>query len=523
MTKKYLIKDLTIDQKVGQLLMFGFEGTELNDHAIEMIQKYNIGNVILFTRNVQTAKQVQNLIQNLQKLANKSNGVPLFIGIDQEGGMVSRINQVATSFPGAMTIAANGSLEACYQIGYLTGQELKALGINMNFAPVLDVNSNPKNPIIGTRSFGDKPAQVSAYAIEYIKGLQTHVIATGKHFPGHGDTSQDSHLTLPRIDRSLEQLKQIDFVPFQRAIDAGLKAMMSTHINFPAMTENGLPATLSKRVLTGLLREEMGFKGLIISDGMEMKAIQDNYGTVEATLMAIEAGIDIACICHSLDLQREAVVRLRSAIKRGSLDESILNERVERILAAKSKLDFKIDEPFHPVQSLIGSDEAKQLSQQIANGAVTIVKGEAYQPKERALFIGPMPKTTSFAEDKTMAVDTFHRIEQETNLDTHQVSIQPTDTEIKNAYEVANTYEDIVIATYNGNVYNEQIKLINSLTKLNKHIYVVAMRNPYDLYYTDKIKNYVCFYEYTELSVNALIDYLNGKLVPRGKVPVKYE
>lgn len=523
MTNTYDIKDLTLEQKVGQLLMFGFDALTLNNHAIEMIQKYHIGNVILFTRNVKTPEQVFLLNQQLQKLALASNGVPLFIGIDQEGGMVSRIHQATTSFPGAMTTSANGSLDDCYHLGYLTGQELKAMGVNMNFAPILDVNSNPKNPIIGVRSFSDDKETVSAYAIASMKGLQEHVIATGKHFPGHGDTSQDSHLTLPRIDKTREALDEVEFVPFKNAIKAGIKAIMSTHIDFPAMTENGLPATLSKRVLTGLLREEFGFEGLIISDGMQMKAIQDNYGTVEATLMAIEVGIDIACICHSYDLQKEAAIRLRNAVKNNILDETILNDRVHRILKAKSELDINVNQTYDDVKALIHSSEAVLLSTKIAEGAVTLVKGENYQPKEKTLFIGPMPKATSIADEKADSIDTFKRIEHETLLDTYQVSISPTKEEIASTIALANQYETLVIATYNGNVYHEQITLIEALSQLNKQIFVLAMRNPYDLYYTNKIKNYICFYEYTKPSVDALIAYLKGELIPQGKVPVKYE
>jgi len=185
--QKFDVANLTLEEKIGQLLMFGFDGEDLNDHTIELIKKYKAGNVILFTRNIKSGEQLFKLNQNLQKLAYESIGIPLFVGIDQEGGMVTRIQQGATFFPGAMTLAANDSLEDCYEVANLMGKELKALGINMNFAPVLDVNNNPKNPVIGVRSFSDNPQTVSDYGTEFMKGLQNHVIATGKHFPGHGD------------------------------------------------------------------------------------------------------------------------------------------------------------------------------------------------------------------------------------------------------------------------------------------------------------------------------------------------
>ncbi|MBU1143018.1 MAG: beta-N-acetylhexosaminidase, partial [Firmicutes bacterium] len=282
---KYDLNKLTLEEKIGQLFMFGFDATDVNDHAIKLIKEYRIGNVILFARNIKTPEQVFKLNQNLQKLSLKELGIPLFISIDQEGGMVSRITSGATFFPGAMTIAATNDVHNAYLSGKYMGLELINLGINMNFAPVLDVNNNPKNPVIGVRSFSDQPKMVAEYGSAFIKGLQENVIATGKHFPGHGDTHIDSHLALPKVAYGMDRLNPVELVPFKHAIQNGIQAMMSSHIDFPALTENGLPTTLSKKCMTGFLREELGFEGLIVTDGMQMKAIQDNYTTVGASLM----------------------------------------------------------------------------------------------------------------------------------------------------------------------------------------------------------------------------------------------
>ena len=256
---KYNIDNLTLDEKIGQLLMFGFDALELNDHAIELIKEYHFGSIILFTRNVKTMKQLFDLNKNLQKLAMSSLKIPLFISIDQEGGMVTRLKSGGTYFPGAMTLSASNSSDNSYLCGKFMGKELVSLGFNMDLAPVLDVNNNPLNPVIGVRSFSDNPEVVSEYGIQFMKGLQENVIATAKHFPGHGDTNTDSHLSLPLISHGVERLDAVELYPFKKAIDNGIKAIMSSHINFPAYTEKGLPTTLSKKCLTGLLREKLGF------------------------------------------------------------------------------------------------------------------------------------------------------------------------------------------------------------------------------------------------------------------------
>lgn len=523
---KFNVANLSLEEKIGQLLMFGFDGEDINDHTIELIKKYKAGNIILFTRNIKSGKQLFKLNQNLQKLAYENIGIPLFIGIDQEGGMVTRIQEGATFFPGAMTIAANHDLKACYNIADLMGRELKALGINMNFAPVLDVNNNPKNPVIGVRSFSDDPKVVSAYGTEFIKGLQNHVIATGKHFPGHGDTVVDSHLGMPKVDYDMKRLESIEFVPFKKAIDEGLLAIMSSHIDFPALTQNGLPTTLSKDVMTGLLRDKFKFEGLIVTDGMQMKAIADHYGTVPASLMAVEAGVNIYCICHSRELQIESLKYIKKAVLNKEIKESLINERVQRILDFKKLFVHPADtvKDFESVKDIVDNKASKLESYQIVENAATLVKGKVLKLKKSALFIGIMPKATSIADERLGHYDIFTQIEDEIkSLDVIKLSIKPTKDEIDMVLKRANDYNQVIMTTYNSNVYHEQIDLINELTTLDQELHVISMRNPYDLYEAKNIKNYVCLYEYTPNSIEVLLKYLKGKLELKGKVPVKYE
>ncbi len=523
---KFDVKKLSLDEKIGQLLMFGFDGEDLNDGTIELIKKYKAGNVILFTRNIKDGEQLFKLNQNLQKLAYEHIGIPLFIGIDQEGGMVTRIQQGATFFPGAMTIAANGDLDACYKVADKMGRELKELGINMNFAPVLDVNNNPKNPVIGVRSFSDDPKVVSAYGTAFIKGLQNHVIATGKHFPGHGDTVVDSHLGMPKVDYGLNRLESVEFVPFKKAIDEGLIAVMSSHIDFPALTKNGLPTTLSKDVMTDLLRGKFGFEGLIVTDGMQMKAIADHYGTVPASLMAVEAGVNIYCICHSRALQIESLEYIKDAVLSKTISENLINERVQRILDFKKLFvhPVHLDKSYEDIKDIIENKESKALSYHIVENAATLVKGTPLKLRKKALFIGIMPKATSIADERLGHYDIFVGIEEDIKgLDVIKLSISPNQEEIKEVVEKAKTYDQVILTTYNSNVYQEQINLINQISEFHQDLHVISMRNPYDLYYAKNIKNYVCLYEYTPNSIKVLLKYLKGNLELKGKVPVKYE
>lgn len=254
------LNEMTLKEKLGQLLFIGFAGHEYNDHLRKIIEEYKVGNIILFTRNIDNLDQLSKLNRSLHEKIYQSTGVMPLISIDQEGGIVTRIQNTATFAPGAMTISATNSDNA-YKVGQVLGEELSYLGINMNLAPTLDVNNNPNNPVIGVRSFGDDPKRVSEFGLNIIKGIQSKgVIATAKHFPGHGDVEVDSHLGLPVVDHDKERLDQVELYPFKKVINE-VDAIMSAHIFFKAYEKESLPATLSRKVLTDLLRNKLGFNG----------------------------------------------------------------------------------------------------------------------------------------------------------------------------------------------------------------------------------------------------------------------
>lgn len=329
---------MDVKTAAGQHIMAGLPGTEIDPAFAALVRECKVGNVILFRRNVKNAAQLARLCASLRELIVSETGMEPFIAIDQEGGVVSRFSPDMATTPGAMALAAAGG-DAPYRAARLTAAQLRAAGVNFDLAPVLDVNSNPLNPVIGVRSFGDLPEKAAERAMGFMRGLlDGGVMACGKHFPGHGDTDTDSHIGLPRVDKSREQLEECELLPFRRAIEAGIPAIMSSHVLFPALEPEKLPATMSRRILTGLLREELGFGGVIISDCMEMDAVAKFYGTVNGAAAALKAGADIVCISHTAALARETAERLWQRYEAAEGDERRELERSgERIAEAKRR------------------------------------------------------------------------------------------------------------------------------------------------------------------------------------------
>lgn len=522
---KYNIKNMSIRDKIGQISMYGIEATEITEDTIDLIKKYRVGNIILFARNVKSPEQLFKLTQGLQKLAMEEFGIPMFISIDQEGGMVTRIFEGSTFFPGAMTISATNNVDNAYKMGKIMGKELSALGINMNLAPIMDVNNNPHNPVIGVRSFSDKPEVVAEYAWQYAKGLQEEgVFATGKHFPGHGDTNVDSHLGLPTITHGRDQLDKVEFVPFRYAIDKGVKAIMSSHINFTQLTKDGTPATLSKEVMTDLLRDEFGFEGLLVSDSMTMKGVIQKYKPEEATRLAINAGLDLTCLCHPESPRRETLDYLYESYLNGTLTEEVIDERLQRVLKAKEELHVDLNKTFDDIKHIVINDEHKKASYQVVEDALTLVKGENIKLSDNAIFVGYKPRALTIADD-TDGTSTLENTLNKNfkNLATKIIDVRPSEEDINKIVNEVKNYDQVILTTYAGNTNPQQIDLINKVHEIHNNVYVISMRDPYDMYYTKAIKNYICLYEYTPNSIEVLVNYLKGNIKPKGTIPIKYE
>ena len=342
---------MNLREKIGQLFMLGFPGTEPSKDLRDLFKTYHPGGVILFSRNLEDPEQAAHLTNALQKLAPK---LPLLVSIDQEGGRVARLPKGFTLFPGQGALGQAGAAELAYAFAEVTALELRAIGVNMDLTPVLDVNTNPGNPIIGDRAFGQDPVQVEALGLAVIAGLQDNgVLACGKHFPGHGDTAADSHKELPTVSLGIDRLREIELRPFAHCFANGLAAVMTAHVRYPALDPHA-PATLSPAILTDLLRTQLHFKGLALTDDLEMHAIIDHYGIEDAAVRALRAGADILLICKDHDRQVAAMEAVYRAVKDGDVPELQVEHALLRVLEAKERFLL----PYTPVDP---KDAAKRV------------------------------------------------------------------------------------------------------------------------------------------------------------------
>ncbi|MBH8592013.1 beta-N-acetylhexosaminidase [Paenactinomyces guangxiensis] len=519
-----LLKHMTLEEKVGQMVMGGFYGDVPSEDARRLIQEAHVGSIILFsyTGNVKDPLQTAKLTNGLQKMATETRlKLPLFIATDQEGGVVARLTTGATQLPGNMALGATRDRKLVQKAYKITAQELRAIGIQMNLAPDLDVNVNPANPVIGVRSFAEDPRLVAQMGTEAIRALQkNNVVATAKHFPGHGDTNVDSHLGLPVINKSKEELERVELVPFKQAVNSGIDAIMTAHINVPALDPTpDLPATLSKPILTGLLREKMGFNGLIITDSMTMAGVANSFGGIpQASVKAVEAGADIILLTPELttDEQIEVYQEIVDAVRSGTLSEKRIDESVLRILKAKWKYDLYKDRfvDLRKVSKKVGTEKSAAQAQEIAMKSVTLVKNE-----------GNLLPLKLSADQKLGIISQYPILDQvkayHSNAEEiYMKSTNPTDAEIAQAVEMAKNKDVLVVGTYSASLYPQQIKLVKELQKLNKPIAVVAFRNPYDIKDFPQVNAYLNVYGFRPVSLKAAVDTLFGANQPTGKLPV---
>lgn len=512
------IEEMSLREKVGQLIVAGFSKATLTEEEYEHFKQYHIGNFIYFARNVESKESTLKLSETLQDLCLENNGVPAFITVDQEGGMVTRIFDGAAMFPGNMAMAATNNVLNVYKEGAYMAQELLNLGINFNLAPVLDVNNNSKNPVIGVRSYGDDPEKVAEFGCEYIRGLQEYgVIATAKHFPGHGDTAVDSHYGLPVIPHDRQRLETVELVPFKAAIECGIEAIMTSHIKFSQLTTDDLPATLSATILGGILRDELKFNGVIMTDCMEMKAIADNYGTAEGALQAIIAGADLVCISHSKSLQAKACDLIYEAVLNGTISEDRLNESVSRILSLKGKY------PVSQINVLSDAiiEEHQVFARQMSRDSLTLMKGNSTLQKAKTLVLSPLPISLNAADD-TLKLNSFaRRLATELEADFEIFDVTLSSEQLSTFIKKATQYDQIIIGTYNVSMFPMQAELVNGLLNIAPNLLAIGLRNPYDLEFYSGVQNYIACYEYTNLAIESLVEAIKGCGRFSGVCPVK--
>ena len=321
-------------KQIGQIFMVGLSGNALQQEELTLLHDFPVGGFILFKHNCSSPEQIRALCDSLWEVAPDP---PPFIAIDQEGGTAHRLPEPFTHFPFAARVGERGDSSLAYRAGHATATELSLVGINLNFAPVLDVNSNPNSPVIGNRSFGADPRQVIAFSERWILGTRAAgIISCGKHFPGHGDTDKDSHLHLPCVDRKLEELRAVELSPFVHACQRHIESLMTAHVLYRALDDE-FPATLSAKIVTGMLREALGYDGVVFSDALEMKAISDHYGDREASALCIQAGVDVLLYSHPMP----TVTRVFEFLYNLAENDPMIRDRVEysyrRILKLKRR------------------------------------------------------------------------------------------------------------------------------------------------------------------------------------------
>lgn len=538
-----LISYMTLSEQVGQMLMpdirqwNGKVTTTVNEGIKRSIHDQDLGGLILFDKNIVDANQVTTFTHNLQM---EAGDIPLFLGIDQEGGVIKRIPG-GTNLPGQMALGATGDTALAKAAGQLTGEELKALGLQVNFAPVLDINSNPDNPIIGMRSFGSDVDLVTRLGLATITGLQhSGVMAAVKHFPGHGDTTVDSHLGLPVLTHNRERLEALELKPFQAAIENGVDMIMTAHIAFPAIDNEqvtslkdgssvAIPATLSKKVLTGLLREELGYEGLIISDAFTMDAIAKHFGENKAVERAVSAGVDIILMPQNTVAAHQTLV---NAVNNGTISNETIHASVKRILEMKSKYGlFKqsdtLANKLANINDVLGSEEHLTVEREIAERAVTLLAGnDGVHPDH----IRQGDRVVIVANEQEQGRQLENQLKQAAknlSLQTEISVISPGKT--NNSLQAMSKADYVILASYQfRNVasqfgWTDHQNLINEMNKRNQRYTLLSLGNPYETKYLKNVRSGVAVYGKQEPNTLAGIKVLLGQLKAGGRLPVKID
>ena len=533
-----LISYMTVSEQVGQMLMpdirqwNGKVTTTVNEGLKSSIHNQDLGGLILFDKNIVDTRQVTTFTHNLQM---ESRDIPMFLGIDQEGGVIKRIPG-GTNLPGQMALGATGDSALAEAAGLLTGEELKALGLNINFAPVLDINSNPDNPIIGMRSFSSDADLVTRLGLATITGLrQSGVIAAVKHFPGHGDTMVDSHLGLPVLTHNRERLDSVELKPFQAAIENGVEMIMTAHIAFPAIDNEQVtslkdgqrvpvPATLSKKVLNGLLREELGYEGVIISDAFTMDGIAEHFGEDQAVERAVNAGVDIILMPQNSAAAHQTLV---NAVKNGTIPIETIHASVERILELKAKYGLfehseSLTSKLAKLNQVIGSQGHREVEREIAERAVTLL---ASRDGKRPDSLQQGDRVVIVAAEEEQAKQLERQLKQASNNLSLKTDIaligqaKTKETVAKADYVILASYQFRNVASQFG--WSAYQALINEMNTRNQRYTLLSLGNPYETIYLKNIRSGLAVYGKQVPNTEAGINVLLGHQEATGKLPVK--
>jgi beta-N-acetylhexosaminidase len=527
------LRSMTVDEKIGQLLIpvtwGGFKSADSEEFQKlrRDVVEFHVGGYHVGSGD---AAGIAVVINELQRAAK----IPLLTTADLEGG-AGYVMFGATRFPLAMAIGATGSEKLAYEAGKATSEEGRAMGVCVDFYPVVDVQNNPGNPIINIRSFGEDPNRVATLATAYLKGVQdARMLATAKHFPGHGDVATDSHLEMPILNVDRARLERMELVPFRAAIQSGVAAVMSAHMYVPAVEpEKNLPSTLSHSVLTGLLRDELKFPGLIITDAMDMHGITNTYTEDDAAVRAVLAGADIVLFPPHTDI---AFNGIKAAVQGGRITEARLDDSVRRILQAKARLGLDHYKPVdvNRLSTIVGSKAHRDLAQQISDSAVTLVRDDkkvlplTASPDKRVLHINLLDSRAGWREG---AVGRVAAAEMLTRFP-KTITIQLDDGSTRNELEMARRMADLVdavvvtafirVAAYKGSIdlTAEQLRFLRDLSASPKPFVFALFGSPYVLQHIPELPSYILTYDTNPGSELSAIKAIAGEIPFQGKLPI---
>ncbi len=519
---------LSLEERIGQCLLVSFWGKDRpSDELQEIVKRYKPAGITLFrAQNIDAPIQLRALNESLQRLARDLGLPPFLIAIDQEGGQLMALGG-GTSLPGNMAIGATDSVDLARRAGEVLGRELAAVGVNLNYAPCADVNLNPQNPVVGVRSFGENPADVARLSAAQIQGIQAQgVAATAKHFPGHGDVTSDSHHGLPIVPHSLERLRAVEFPPFRFAIDADVKLIMTAHIGVPAIDgPDALPATLSTKILQGILRRELGFEGVIVTDAMNMQAIRQGDAIGEEAVRALSAGADLLLLVSNIDECELIFKAIVGAVKSGGLDEQAITQSAQRVLALKEWLSRQTAAPD---LSAVDGAEHRAVAQEIAESSITLVRDQndllplRLKPNQRVAAVLPKPLDLTPADTSSYVTPQLAAAlrEYHPRVEEFLVSYAPDAGEVAALLAQLRSFDAIIIGTINAYQQKEQSALVRETLKLKIPTVIAALRLPYDLTVFPEASVFLCTYSILEPSMRALAKAIFTQGEIKGRLPV---
>ncbi|MGW2616206.1 glycoside hydrolase family 3 protein [Streptomyces sp. NPDC001500] len=540
-----LLSRMTLREKVGQVFVSRVHGhsvtapdpadaaANLADFGVrtaaELLARYRLGGIVYFTwaHNTRDPRQIAELSDGLQRASlGQPRGLPVLISTDQEHGVVCRVGRPAALFPGAMAIGAGGDRADARTLGLLAGRELRAMGIRQDYSPVADVNVDPANPVIGVRSFGADPDAVARLVAAEIEGYRAAgVAATGKHFPGHGDTAVDSHTGFPVITHTREEWEALDAPPFRAAIAAGVDSLMTAHIVVPSLDASGDPATLSRPVVTGLLRERLGFDGVVITDALDMAGVRTKYGDDRVPVLALRAGVDQLLNPPKLDVAWNAVLK---AVQDGELTEARLDESVLRILRLKARLGL-LDDPYVRVGDVgrtVGAPAHLAAADRLAERTTTLLVNDGpvlpLSPRThpRILVLGADPASPSGTTGPPTEVLAAALTALGFTATALSTGTDPSPEAIARAAAAAAGADAVVVATYDVTADSSQRTLVRELTATGRPVVAAAVRNPYDVAHLPFVKACLATYCWTDVELRAAARVIAGAVSPRGRLPV---